>query len=189
MNKIQREEAIYYINQYVLPRLNLNTRDMSFTHPKLGSWSSDVKNGAHANLNSLAPWFYNSPSGLHYGNDTAAPEVTYPGPVGSFADPGDRPLLADGYPDAPDGMICDMVPGSLPTYKDSPNSNSNNPANWPSWTSAGQGSPFSGVPLMSYEDAEQALSLARKETEKLEKAVNTVMRKNRRLLTLAAGGH
>src|ERR1051325_2935609 len=30
VNKIQREEAIYYINQYVLPRLNLNSRDMSF---------------------------------------------------------------------------------------------------------------------------------------------------------------
>jgi len=35
---------------------------------------------------------------------------------------------------------------------------------------------------MSLEDAEQALSAARKETEKLEKSLNQLMRKNRRLL-------
>jgi CCR4-NOT transcription complex subunit 4 len=73
----------------------------------------------------------------------------------------------------------EMIPAHLPGYKDN---NTVAPT-------MGQSGPFAGVPLMSYEDAEQALSLARKETEKLEKALNQIMRKNRRVLTMAGGGH
>ena len=50
------------------------------------------------------------------------------------------------------------------------------------------GAPFGSVPLMSLEDAEQALSAARKETEKLEKTLNQTIKKNRRLLLAMAGG-
>ncbi|RCI10240.1 hypothetical protein L249_8539 [Ophiocordyceps polyrhachis-furcata BCC 54312] len=39
-----------------------------------------------------------------------------------------------------------------------------------------------GMPLMSVQDAESALAAARKETEKLEKGLNAVIRRNRRLL-------
>ncbi|KAK0617435.1 hypothetical protein B0T14DRAFT_556652 [Immersiella caudata] len=184
MSKFQREEAIYYINQYVLPRLNLNARDVSFPHSKLNTqWGPDAKTGAAANL--LAPWMYGT-KGPQYGNDAAAPELNYPGPVGSFADTVDPTLEA--YFDVQTEAISDptsmpppmdeMIP-ALPGYKD------NNAAA----PNMGQSGPFAGVPLMSYEDAEQALSLARKETEKLEKALNQIMRKNRRVLTMAGGGH
>jgi CCR4-NOT transcription complex subunit 4 len=176
MSKFQREEAIYYINQYVLPRLNLNARDVSFPHSKLNTqWSPDAKNGAAANL--LAPWMYGA-KGPQYGNDAAAPELNYPGPVGSFADTVDPTLeayfdvqteaMTDPTPIPP--PMDEMIP-ALPGYKD----------NHAAAPNMGQSGPFAGVPLMSYEDAEQALSLARKETEKLEKALSQIMRKNRRV--------
>jgi CCR4-NOT transcription complex subunit 4 len=41
---------------------------------------------------------------------------------------------------------------------------------------------MSGMPLMSVEDAEAALMAARKETDKLEKGLNQVIKRNRRLL-------
>jgi len=194
VNKIQREEAIYYINQYVLPRLNLNARDMSFPHSKLNTqWAPDAKSGAAAaaaaNLHSLAPWIY-GPNGPQYGNDAAAPELNYPGPIGSFADGVDRPALEAYLEVQPEGTadptgapppMDEMIPSHLPGYKDN-----NNTTAAPAM---GQSGPFAGVPLMSYEDAEQALSLARKETEKLEKALNQLMRKNRRVLSMTGGGH
>ncbi|KAK0641261.1 hypothetical protein B0T16DRAFT_212780 [Cercophora newfieldiana] len=193
MNKIQREEAIYYINQYVLPRLNLNARDMSFPHSKLNTqWAPDAKSGAAANLHSIAPWIY-GPNGSQYASDAAAPELSYPGPIGSFADAVDRPAL-EAYLDARPDAVADPAPipppmdemiPALPGYKDS----TANPAAAPVM---GQSGPFAGVPLMSYEDAEQALSLARKETEKLEKNLNQLMRKNRRLfasMSGVSGGH
>jgi CCR4-NOT transcription complex subunit 4 len=39
-----------------------------------------------------------------------------------------------------------------------------------------------GMPLMSVEDAEGALAAARRETEKLEKGLNQVIKRNRRLI-------
>ncbi|EQL02840.1 hypothetical protein OCS_01456 [Ophiocordyceps sinensis CO18] len=39
-----------------------------------------------------------------------------------------------------------------------------------------------GMPLMSVEDAEMALITARKETDKLERGLNAVIKRNKRLL-------
>ena len=47
---------------------------------------------------------------------------------------------------------------------------------------------FGNVPLLSVEDAEKALQLARRETEKLEKSLGQVIKKNRRLLLPALVG-
>ncbi|KAK3902191.1 hypothetical protein C8A05DRAFT_44337 [Staphylotrichum tortipilum] len=221
VNKIQREEAIYYINQYVLPRLNLNARDMSL--PKaMSTWTTDPRGSAAqaaaANLSSVAPWLYGGIGGsgsvphlppmthddmLDVG--AAPPELSYPGPVGAFADD----LHHGGYVD---------INAQLPTVEEvfggaarhhhhshthhhhhhhphhhhhttppSPSTSSSAVAAAPpatatagiNFTSPG---PFGNVPLMSLEDAEQALHAARKETEKLEKSLGQLMRKNRRLL-------
>ena len=249
VNKIQREEAIYYINQYVLPRLNLNARDMSF--PK--TWSPDGRGGnngnsaanvaaAAAGLSSLAPWMYGggSPSSPLHDADTAAPELSYPGPVGAFTDAAAVAAAAAHHQNALIGATNTI--SGLTSYLDAHNSmaaaaansaaaatsfsqaaaegfalgftqgagivansnnngqgnnkNSNGGSGSPSLAGAGgpyvclndARGPFGNVPLMSLADAEQALSVARKEAEKLDKSLNQFMRKNRRLLTAATTG-
>lgn len=204
VNKIQREEAIYYINQYVLPRLNLNAREMSL--PKaMSSWTTDPRGTAAqaaANLSSVAPWLYGgispSPHDVDIDDvtaDAAAPELNYPGPVGAFADP---------LHHAPHHHYHAHPPPSFSPYFDLQNGGPAPPhapedelslaaAAAAATTTAGDSkhavgftNPFGNVPLMSLEDAEQALSAARKETEKLEKSLNQLMKKNRKLLMMAA---
>ncbi|KAL2015784.1 hypothetical protein VTK56DRAFT_4837 [Thermocarpiscus australiensis] len=200
VNKIQREEAIYYINQYVLPRLNLNARDMSL--PKaMASWTSDPRGTAAqaaANLSSVAPWLYAGVSPSPHESDAAPPELSYPGPVGAFADthhphahehehahahPNLAPYL-EMAPPAPHPALAQSAPadetgGSV----SSPAAPSAKP---PAINFTSPGGPFGNVPLMSVEDAEQALAAARKETEKLEKSLNQLVKKNRRLLMAVA---
>ncbi|KAF7560307.1 hypothetical protein G7046_g3852 [Stylonectria norvegica] len=114
IGKLQREDALSYINQYVLPRLNLGATNMGFL-----KGTSPTKDSAAASLNSLAPYFY--------GPDAALDMQTEEG-----------------------GKAAGMGVG--------------------------------GMPLMSVEDAEGALAAARRETEKLEKSLNQVIKRNRRLL-------
>jgi CCR4-NOT transcription complex subunit 4 len=191
ITKIQREEAIYYINQYVLPRLNLSAKDLNFPNTKLDArWPPDARGGANAQAAAsslLAPWIYGpyGPNVPQHDGDAAAPELSYPGPIGSFEDNGPHPEMGTYLEVQATHAIQlpeEIIPGPLPGYKEGGNGHK-------AGQSAPQGSPFAGVPLMSYEDAEQALSLARKETDKLEKQLAQIMRKNRRLLTMSGGGH
>ncbi len=190
VTKIQREEAIYYINQYVLPRLNLSSRDISFSGALTGfspdGRANNTSAAAAANLSSLAPWIYGTAMAAQ-GGDTAAPELNYPGPVGAFADPAGHHDSLASYMDAtseppfnPRAAMEDLLPVLHSTSAVLSSSGTKGvPA-----SSTGAPGPFGAVPLMSYEDAEQALSLARKETEKLEKTLNSLIKKNRRMVSL-----
>lgn len=61
-------------------------------------------------------------------------------------------------------------------------------------SAAAKGSALAGITSMSLDDMEDSLAMARKEVEKLEKSLNQVIKKNRRLLSLSPssgsmGGH
>ncbi|KAI9151955.1 negative regulator of transcription subunit 4 [Paramyrothecium foliicola] len=146
IGKLQREDALSYINQYVLPRLNLGTTNIGF--PK---GAASTRDHAAASLNSLAPYFY--------GPDAAAGVGIY-----SAAD-GSRSLQDFS---AASGAAAHGEEGGKGSV-------------------AGGSGTGGGMPLMSVEDAEGALAAARRETEKLEKGLNSVIKRNRRLL-LGGGG-
>lgn len=136
IGKLQREDALSYINQYVLPRLNLGASNMG-----LPKGASPARDSAAASLNSLAPYFY--------GPDAAAGVGIYSAPEGARAM---QDFAAPGVAHIDDGV---KVPG---------------------------GGGVGGMPLMGVEDAEKALAAARKETDKLEKGLNAVIKRNRRLM-------
>lgn len=133
IGKLQREDALSYINQYVLPRLSLGATSMGF--PKGASSTRDS-----ASLNSLAPYFY--------GPDAAAG-------VGIYSTPESARAIQDF---AAPGMSLDEI------------------------SKGAAASSIGNMPLMSVEDAEAALIAAKRETEKLEKGLNMVIKRNRRLL-------
>ncbi|PNP41685.1 hypothetical protein TGAMA5MH_06277 [Trichoderma gamsii] len=133
IGKLQREDALSYINQYVLPRLSLGATSMGF--PKGASSTRDT-----ASLNSLAPYFY--------GPDAAAG-------VGIYSTPESARAIQDF---AAPGMSLDEI------------------------SKGAAASSIGNMPLMSVEDAEAALIAAKRETEKLEKGLNSVIKRNRRLL-------
>ncbi|UKZ59840.1 uncharacterized protein TrAtP1_001131 [Trichoderma atroviride] len=137
IGKLQREDALSYINQYVLPRLSLGATSMGF--PKGASSTRDS-----ASLNSLAPYFY--------GPDAAAG-------VGIYSTPESARAIQDF---AAPGMSLDEI------------------------SKGAAASSIGNMPLMSVEDAEAALIAAKRETEKLEKGLNLVIKRNRRLLLLGA---
>lgn len=141
IGKLQREDALCYINQYVLPRLNIGMNHGAAGAGK-GGVSSPSRDAAAASLNSLAPYFY--------GPDAAAGVGIY----SSASDGGSTPR----------SMHECNSPGGADEYAKG--------------SSGGVGS----LPLMTVEEAETALAAARKETEKLEKGLNAVIRRNKRLL-------
>lgn len=136
IGKLQREDALSYINQYVLPRLNLDAANMGF--PK---GASPLRDAAAASLNALAPYFY--------GPDAAAGVGIYSAPDGARA------------------MQDFSSSGGAPAADAS---------------KIGPANGLGGISLMSVEDAEVRLAAARKETDKLEKGLNAVIKRNRRLL-------
>ncbi|KAK4190964.1 putative negative regulator of transcription [Podospora australis] len=201
VNKIQREEAIYYINQYVLPRLNLNSRDMSFP-TAMSNWTATTTASegtafqtAAANLHSMAPWLYSGVNGTGSGHggsgasgssphdvDAAAPELSYPGPVGAFAD---SPTSHNGPRGSGDSLASYLELPTIPGLHPADTDPSHVSARCGNGGAAGMGAssgPFGNVPLMSVEEAEQALAAARKEFDKVEKSFNQYVKKNRRLL-------
>lgn len=141
IGKLQREDALSYINQYVLPRLNLDAANMGF--PK---GASPLRDAAAASLNALAPYFY--------GPDAAAGVGIYSAPDGARA------------------MQDFSSSGGAPAADVS---------------KIGPANGLGGISLMSVEDAEARLAASRKETEKLEKGLNAVIKRNRRLV-LGGGG-
>jgi CCR4-NOT transcription complex subunit 4 len=143
IGKLQREDALSYINQYVLPRLNLGATNVGW--PKGATLRQDA---AAASLNSLAPYFY--------GPDAAAG-------VGIYS--------------APDGKDFYNPPPPLSSATTSAAAAADDASKFGSASNS-----MNGMPLMTVEDAESALMAARKETEKLEKGLNQVIKRNRRLL-------
>ncbi|OIW25282.1 hypothetical protein CONLIGDRAFT_553094, partial [Coniochaeta ligniaria NRRL 30616] len=180
VNKIQREEAIYYINQYVLPRINLGTTGFpgswksAFPDGKVNLNAAAVTDKMAANLHTAASEF-NSTMAPYM--DTAAPELSYPAP--SSAD------LSSAHHHSHNiaSVLVNHLGGTWPDNQAPPSSSSSAVSQFASGPTT-SGGPFGSVPLMSLEDAEQALAAARRETEKLEKALNQTIKKNRRLLAL-----
>ncbi|OAA51601.1 general negative regulator of transcription subunit 4 [Metarhizium rileyi] len=136
IGKLQREDALSYINQYVLPRLNLDTANMGFA-----KGASPLRDAAAASLNALAPYFY--------GPDAAAGVGIYSAPDGARA------------------MQDFSSSGGAPAADAS---------------KLGPANGLGGISLMSVEDAELRLAASRKETDKLERGLNAVIKRNRRLL-------
>ncbi|PHH54496.1 hypothetical protein CFIMG_002442RA [Ceratocystis fimbriata CBS 114723] len=162
--KIQRDEAISYINQFVLPRLQLDRQSST------GQSARDA--AADASLNSLAPFIYNCdvPPTQMYGasgfssDDAAALLTTSTGAVSSI----DYQSLGTGSYH------------SMPTSTSTSMPSLNNPRN-PLGADCGTLS-LQSPPPMSVEDSEKALKLARREVEKAEAKLNQVIRNNRRLI-------
>ncbi|PHH65919.1 hypothetical protein CDD81_867 [Ophiocordyceps australis] len=157
IGKLQREDALSYINQYVLPRLNLGGSSSggvggaSTTSGGAKLSPTMARDSTAANFNSLAPYFYGPDAAAGVGIYSTA-EATQ-----GSQDYSSSPTLSLSVAGAPGaGDESSRLLGGL----------------------GGSG----GMPLLSVEDAEGALSAARKETEKLEKGLNAVIRRNRRLL-------
>ncbi|KAB5542937.1 hypothetical protein GE09DRAFT_1225083 [Coniochaeta sp. 2T2.1] len=210
VNKIQREEAIYYINQYVLPRINLGTTGFPGVSSikdsmsvAAGAGGGKAQHHTAAAVTTLANEFTNTMA--PYMDNVAAPELSYPAPA-----PGGADVIHGGHGHHHHGHAhhnhnaqqqqqhSNNIANALVTHLG---------ATWPEHDHPGSsaaagvkkfpsgphtmsnGAPFGSVPLMSLEDAEQALAAARKETEKLEKTLNQTIKKNRRLLqAMAMGG-
>lgn len=139
VSKIQRDEALSYINQYVLPSLSTNSQ----LEKALNANALDPDMLRSNDASSWASW----------GNDAAEVE-NLEGSYGSRSN--SDGILATGL----ESMTAHFAVGR----------------------EIDRGQPLGNVSLLSLTDAENAMQLARKETETLEKKLNSLLKKNRRLL-------
>ncbi len=135
VSKIQRDEALSYINQYVLPSLSTN---------------SQLEKALNANA-----------------LDT---DILRSGDAAAWASWGTDPAAA--HPESRDGREGMLGLESMTAHF--------------AVTGDNRGQPLGNVSLLSLSEAESAMQMARKETEGLEKRLNALIKKNRRLL-LGAG--
>ncbi|KAI0169352.1 hypothetical protein GGR52DRAFT_574574 [Hypoxylon sp. FL1284] len=160
VGKMHREEAISCINQHVLPSLDLSGYKAGASGPNAGR---------NLNLQQLAPWICPPADN----NSEAARLVSAPPPEGW--EQGGVALGAGGL-----GYTYNVF-----DY-DGSNSNSNNDS-VSGGAAAGEQAPSPSIgsrPLMNEEEAEAALSLAKKQHEALDKKLRQLQAKNRRLFGL-----
>jgi len=152
VGKIQRDEALSYINQFVLPSLstnsqleralNANALDAEMLRPNdIGAWGTATTNHTSGGVEAHI-------------EQSGVPDRSYS--VATY----DNSILATGL----QSMTAHFALGQ----------------------ENGRTQPLGNVTLLSLEDSEKALQSAKKETEKLEKSLNQLLKKNRRLL-LGAG--
>jgi hypothetical protein len=132
VSKIQRDEALSYINQYVLPSLSTNSQ----LEKALNANALDAEMLRSNESSTWASW----------GNDPLPPQI----------EGIEEGILATGL----ESMTAHFAVGR----------------------DIDRGQPLGNVSLLSLSDAETAMQIARKETEGLEKRLNTLLKKNRRLL-------
>lgn len=161
LSKIQREEALHWINQYVLPRLNL------LPQSEAASWQSILMDtGVPQAIGSttLAPWIYHSPEKLCSVSTDATSSRT---PADSVATIGR----------AREDVRVDGVPSPYPTRYSSR-----------FWPTAGRDildmrkELDSSVNAMTVEDAERSLIEARREVKVFERALMQLVKVNEMLL-------
>jgi CCR4-NOT transcription complex subunit 4 len=138
VSKIQRDEALSYINQYVLPSLSTN---------------SQLEKALNANA-----------------LDT---EILRSGDTSAWASWGTDPATRN--PSSSDGMHVSRE-GILATGLESMT------AHFAIGGNVDRGQPLGNVALLSLADSETALQQARKETEVIEKKLQALIKKNKKLL-------
>lgn len=143
VSKIQRDEALSYINQYVLPSLSANSQ----LEKALNANALDTEIIRGSEPSAWAPWSTDRTSPRSESTD-----VVYPQTIAQAHDG----ILATGL----EGITAHFAVGR----------------------DIDRGKPLGNVTLLSLRDAETAIQAAKKETEVLEKKLNALLKKNRRLL-------
>lgn len=164
MHKMTREEALGNINQSILTRFNLGTM----------------------NLSSLVDRQHTSPETIS-DEATSPHQHTAQAAVSKNVLKTLEPLFSNLTANAMQAHDAggEVFSGLAQTMPSPPT------AKVPA---AAKGSALAGITSMSLEDMEASLAMARKEAEKLERSLNQVIKKNRRLLSLSSsagsmGGH
>lgn len=143
VSKIQRDEALSYINQYVLPSLSTNSQ----LEKALNANALETEVVRPSDSSVWAPW----------GNESLPPRSeNTEGAYGETVAHNHDGILATGL----EGITARFAVGR----------------------DVDRGQPLGNVTMLSLSDAEAAMQAARKETEVLEKKLNALLKKNRRLL-------
>ncbi|OBT66816.1 hypothetical protein VE03_04097 [Pseudogymnoascus sp. 23342-1-I1] len=150
VSKIQRDEALSYINQYVLPSLSTNSQ----LERALNANALDTEMLRPNDTQSWPNW------GTGQGGNNAVSQDNRSGQEGPYGGNRQDGILASGL----ESMTAHFAVGR----------------------ESSRGQPLGNVTLLSLSDSETAMQSAKKETEKLEKSLNQLLKKNRRLL-LGAG--
>ncbi|KAG0645748.1 Modulator of transcription 2 [Hyphodiscus hymeniophilus] len=139
VSKIQRDEALSYINQFVLPSLSTNSQ----LEKALNANALDAEMLRSSEVPTWATW----------GSGFAA-----------------------GHPEDAEGAYGTHHEGILATGLE------HMTAHFAIGKDIDRGQPMGNVSLLSLTEAESAMQMARKETDNLEKRLNTILKKNRRIL-------
>lgn len=179
--KIRREEAIAFANQFAMPSMRLGNRTLSGS-----KWRDEVEDPNTAEvMNRLKAMFYDQKSADNH-KPRASP--LFQGDVGTDK-PSDAAPEGEQVKSASEGKAVAKPKETQPTsrenlFADQVDENPINDELLPRFLGSGgrDNSPPKPAPPLSPEELEKAFVASRKDMDKYEKALNTLIKKNKRLL-------
>ena len=167
MSKVRVQEALNYINQFVLPALPTHGKlDPTNNNPfSFKQSNEDRKGNGSSNNNTSSIDTGRAPDPSTY--------TAYISPVTSSSSTGSSSDVSN----VVHGMVAGLAPGS----NMSP-SGTTTTAGAAAAAVAARGGTLSSVPLLSVEEAEAIYSQSKKEAEGLEKKLNALIKKNKKLM-------
>lgn len=186
MQKMTREEALANINQSILPRFNLGTMNLSLESTKMSEFLD--KNTPRGDPDAAV----STPQQRHEHQKQETVVKALAPLIGSVMNvtPGSQVQGLTTSLDLAGGEfsgLAQTMPPPPPMSAAATNTTTASPSK------GILGGHLSNITSMSLEEMEEAFARAKKEAEKVEKSLNQVIKKNRRMLSLSssggAGGH
>lgn len=201
-SKLNRDEALAYINQYVLPSLNTNPHiehalnANAPINPSTLLGQAQSASSSNDPISSWASWTMHAQSQLseeslagYAQGATAAMALGIEDP-GLYPGMGDLQTESEGTRQQAQALRPTVPVPVLASFESLTGGSSAPPSGWisPGDVIKENGEareriqPVGAVPLLSLSEAEKAMAVARKETEGFEKRLAALLRKNRKLL-------
>lgn len=177
MQKMSREEALANINQSILPRFNLGTMNLSLDSNKMSDSLDKTTPRGDADLGAAT---------TQQAHDHEKQETVVKALIGSVMN-GQSASQTRGLGSSLDlnGAEFSGLAQTMPPPPPLP-STTTNPTTSP--TKGLLGGHLGNITSMSLEEMEEAFIRTKKEAEKIEKSLNQVIKKNRRILSLSSSG-
>lgn len=176
VQKMSREEALANINQSILPRFNLGTMNLSLDGVKMPDSPDKSAQPGDASITAAIT----QQAFEHEKRETVVKEL-----IGSVMN-GPSASLARGLGSSLDSSSVEFS-GLAHTTPPPPPIFSTLDHSTTSPTKGLLSGPLSNI-TMSLEELEEAFARTKKEAEKIEKSLNQVIKKNRRILSLSSSG-
>lgn len=184
MQKMSRDEALANINQSILPRFNLGTMNLSLDGTRMSDSldKNSPRDDAAAGVSTVQQALEHEKQALEHEKQETVVRALIGSVMNGQAASQTRGL---GSTHEVNGAEFSGLAQTMPPPPPMPSATANTTVSPTKGLLSGH---LSNITSMSLEEMEEAFARTKKEAEKIEKSLNQVIKKNRRMLSLSSSG-